>query len=406
MKPFSEGAPSQKEAGNEVNCVTPNKEGSQSHRYESYVMQTGERPAAHRQSKTFTVGGTRSIIRLPNGSLLAVYSRPNAGGTAIFCTHSSDRGRTWADLGQIAQDAQPETDMGDGALVRSRTGDLFYAYRHNHYRGKQATAPDYAIRVSVSRDNGSHWNAYSTVTSHTLPEKRGPSQGLWAPFLFEAPDGRLQCYYDDEKTPLDAGFPGHQWLMMRTWEPSTKTWERPVVVSRAHDPKHLSRDGMGTVVALSKNRLLCPLESVEVMPPHANLVRAVFSDDGGKTWSWQRGERAVLYSPQKTDFMALSPYLTRLSDGTVLCIFCTDEDRDLPNRSGTPPHLLTMDVKVVRSRDAAKTWSRSETISTSHRAYLPGIVETRRGELLAVWMDFVAGKTLGKYADGDGTSPV
>ena len=364
-------------------------------------MQNRETATTHWQSETFAVGGTRSLIHLPDRSVLAAYSRPDASGTAIFCTRSGDRGRTWADLARIAQDAQPQTDMGDGAIVRSRTGDLFYTYRHNHYRGDKAAAPDYAIRVAVSRDNGKHWGAHSTVTAHTLPEKRGPSQGLWAPFLFETPDGRLQCYYDDEKTPLDAGFPGHQWLMMRTWEARTNSWERPVVVSRAHDPKHLSRDGMGTVVALSKNRLLCALESVQVTPPHANLVRAVFSDDGGKTWSWQRTERTVLYQPPKPDFMALSPCLTRLSDGTILCVFCTDEDRDHPNRSGTPPHLLTMDVKVVRSQDAAKTWSLSETISTSHRAYLPGIVETRPGELLAVWMDFSAGRTIGKWGAAD-----
>jgi hypothetical protein len=135
---------------------------------------------------------------------------------------------------------------------------------------------------------------------------------------------------------------------------------------------------------------------VQVTPPHANLVRAVISEDSGKTWSWKRAERAVLYQPSKKDYMSLSPYMTRLNDGTVVCVFCTDEDRARPDRSGTPPHQLNMDIKLVQSRDAAKTWSAPETISTSHRAYLPGVVERRPGELLAVWVDFVAGKPVGR----------
>src|SRR5262249_52889688 len=158
---------------------------------------------------------------------------------------------------------------------------------HNRYRAAHEKAPDYAIRVAVSEDAGRTWKAHSTVTAHAFATNEPPSKGLWAPSLFEAPDGRLQCYYDDEKTPLDAGFRGHQWLLMRTWNPASRIWENPVVVSRAHDPKDLSRDGMGTVVALSRNRLLCALESVQTTPPHAGVIRYVTSDDGGSTWSWR-----------------------------------------------------------------------------------------------------------------------
>ncbi|MES2462484.1 MAG: sialidase family protein [Armatimonadota bacterium] len=314
----------------------------------------------------------------------------------IFCVQSTDEGRRWRDLGQIAVDPEPGTDMGDGALLRLRGGHLLYCYRHNHYRGTREKTPDYAIRIAVSMDNGRHWESHSIVTSHTLPDKNGPSQGLWAPFLFETPDGDLKCCYDDEKTPLEAGFPGHQWLMLRTWEPRSRTWRGPTVVSRAHDPKHLSRDGMGTIVALSINRLLCALESVQVTPPHANLVRFVMSEDGGKTWSWQRGGRGVLYQPKKRDCMALSPYLTRLMDGTLACVFCTDEDREKPDRSGTPPHQLNMDVKMITSRNRGNSWSPPQTITDSHRAYLPGIVENRDGTLLAAWTDFAKGQVMGK----------
>ena len=348
---------------------------------------------------TFPVSGTRGLLRLPDGNLLAVRGIPHDGGAAVRCAASNDGGKSWTDRVVVASDPEPETDIGDGMLLRTRSGNVLYCYRHNRYRGPRAKNPDYAIRVTVSRDNGKTWEKHSTVTAHQVAADGSPSRGLWAPSLLETPDGHLQCYYDDEKTPLDAGFRGHQWLMMRTWNPSAETWDKPVVVSRAHDPKHLSRDGMGTTVSLGGKRLLCALESVQTAPPHAAVVRYVTSEDGGATWSWSGQERGTLYQPMKKDFMALSPQLSRLSDGTLACIFCTDEDRPTPDRAGTPPHRLNMDIKVITSRDKGRTWSSAQTVADSHRCYLPGLVEVKRGSLLATWIDFAAGRTLGRMGN-------
>jgi hypothetical protein len=163
---------------------------------------------------------------------------------------------------------------------------------------------------------------------------------------------------------------------------------------------------MGTAVALSRRRLGCALESVQTFRPHANLVRFVTSDDGGRTWSWTREERRVLYQPAKPDFMALAPYLTRLADGALACVFCTDEDRDQPDRSGTPPGRLNMDVKLVTSADGGRTWGAPETVyADTHRAYLPGLVEVKAGRVLASFVDPKAGKALGRFGTPE-VSPV
>lgn len=347
------------------------------------------------QPESFPVSGTRGLLRLSDGILLAARGGPHEGGAGVHCAISRDGGKTWTDRGVIASDPNRETDIGDGMLLKASRGEILYCYRQNHHRGTRDGNPDYAIRVAASSDNGATWKPHSTVTAHTVPSGP-PSRGLWAPFLLLTPDGRIQCYYDDEKTPFDAGFPGHQWLMMQTWNTAKAAWENPVVVSRAHDPKHLSRDGMGTVVALDRRRLFCALESVQTAPPHAAVVRSVVSDDGGATWSWKTRERDVLYQPAKADFMSLSPQLTRLSDGTLVCIFCTDEDRSTPDRAGTPPPRLNMDIKIVTSSDKGKTWSPAQTVTDSHRAYLPGLVEVRKGTVLATWIDFAAGRTLGR----------
>jgi hypothetical protein len=193
-----------------------------------------------------------------------------------------------------------------------------------------------------------------------VAEAAGSAHGLWASDLFQRSDGTLQCYYDDEATPAREGLPGHQWLAMRTWDAAAGRWGDPVTVSRAHDPAALSRDGMPSVVELPGGRLLCCIESVQTEPPHAGLVRLVTSDDGGRTWSWQREERRVVYQPRNRAFNALAPWVVELPGGGLLCVFTTDEDRPAPGVAGTG--RLYQDLKAVVSGDGGQTWSRRPVV--------------------------------------------
>lgn len=348
---------------------------------------------------TFPVAGTRGLLGLPDGALLVVAPRraDGDGGVRLLCHRSDDAGRSWNVSGTVAMDTEPGADIGDGMLLRADAGTLYYCYRQNHYRGARQDTPDYSIRIAESPDAGKSWKPHSVVTAHTVRgASRRPSRGLWAPFLLEPAPGILQCYFDDEKTPFDQGFPGHQWLTMKTWNPGTRRWESPVVVSRARNPRHLSRDGMATVAALSPQRLVAAMEGVDPAPPHPNLLFLVTSEDGGRSWSWQTQDRRILYRPRRKNYMALCPQLSRLSNGTLACVFCTDEDRDQPGLSGTPPDRLQMSVKLILSEDQGRSWSAPQALTDSQRTYLPGLVEVKPGQLLATWLDFAAGGDQGR----------
>ncbi len=215
-------------------------------------------------------------------------------------------------------------------------------------------------------------------------------RGLWSSFLLRKRDGTLQCYYDDEDTPHRAGFFRHQWVTMKTWDAEAQEWINPVTVSRAHDPKHLSRDGMASVVQLPSGRLLCVFESVQTFRPHANCIRLVTSDDGGRTWSWQQEERRILFESAKPSHLAVSPWVTRLPGGPLLCVFATDENQPLPSPSGTHPWHLKTDVKCVSSLDGGHTWSpAAQTVfAGTHQCYAPGLLPLRDGSLLVTCQDF------------------
>ncbi len=336
--------------------------------------------------------GPRGGLQLPDGTILGVRHITRDGERLFVVTKSNDAGRTWAEHGTIARDTA-NTDLGDGHLLRLRDGRLWCSFRRNN-------APrTYGIEVAESTDGGATWRNHSVVdTSHVQPDDAQPgdarrrqrhSRGLWASFLFQRSDGTIQCYYDDERTPFEHGSAGHQWVTMKTWDAQHQAWMRPVVVSRA--PRDdLSRDGMPSVVELPGGKLLATVESVQVKRPHANLIRSVISVDGGASWSW--ADRGVVYAP-KRDFMALAPWTIYTRGGLLICVFCTDEDRDAPDVSGTPPRRLNMDVKYVVSLDDGKTWSAPHVVyDDAHRSYLPGIIELADdGVLLAQWVNYAAG---------------
>lgn len=339
-------------------------------------------------------GGAKGTVRLASGDILATRTVSKDGEHRVICARTSDGGRSWEDLAMIARQRGHAT-IGDGHLFQLPSGEVWFSYRHNLLGESPGEEREYAIRVAVSGDEGKSWEPHSTVatSSHNPVEEPGALRGLWSSFLFLADDGALHCVYDDEDTPHRAGFFQHQWLTVRTWDKETGTWVNPVTVSRAHDPRHLSRDGMPSVALLPSGRLICAFETVGVERPHANLIRYTTSDDGGKTWSWKQREREILFQPRKPHHLAMSPWLIRLSSGELMCVFATDEDRDEPGVSGRPPREYRMDVKYVSSADEGNRWApAARTIfDETQRNYMPGVIELEDGSLLVTFLDHLRG---------------
>lgn len=338
--------------------------------------------------------GARGQIALADGRIL-MPGRASGPGTQLGCFASSDEGKTWTQTGVIVSDPEQRVDLGDGNIVQTPSGELWAVYRHIH-AGAANPKPDYAVEVSVSKDGGATWQKHSTVAlsrpNGPSPNGPSPSRGLWSPLLFVTDRGDVQCYYDDENTPFQKGFPGHQWLTMKTYSARRKAWEAPVTVARAYDRRTLSRDGMAAVVQLGKGEILCAFESVQAEPPHAGLIRMVTSHDEGRTWSWSKREREVLYQPRDRRFHAFSPAIVKLPDGDLVTFFATNEDRPDSKPSGTPAGEMSLDIKYVASKDGGKTWDSSATLlyAGTHRNYLPGVVLLRGKptRLFASFLDF------------------
>ncbi len=340
-------------------------------------------------------GGAKGFVELANGDLLATRTVGHGLASKIICSKSPDGGKTWRDFSTIDQDETPGSDLGDGHLIELRDHAILYSYRKNVHGAAATNGPRYEIRVAVSRDSGSSWMPHSIVKA--VRAEQGEVRGLWSSALHQRKDGALLCFYDDEDAAWQAGFKRHQWLMMKQWDNKTATWSAPVIVSRAKVPKHLSRDGMPSVVELPDSTLLCALESVATEKPHYNVIRLVRSSDGGKSWSWQRPERQILYAPAQKNFSAASPWLSQLKDKRLVCAFATEEDRDAPDTPGAPVKTMNRDIKFVSSSDQGRTWTTpaSPVALETHKTYMPQLIQLQhprhKGAFICLYLDTVLG---------------
>lgn len=318
----------------------------------------------------------KAPVALADGTLLAAWHARGEEGRNLFCYASADRGASWSRRGVIDADPDRRADIGDGMFLALPDGRVLHAYRRNrHYGPREQRA--YSIRVAESRDAGASWRPHSIVA-----ESSGSDRGLWSSFLLLTAGGQLQCYYDDEVTPAREGYAGHQWLTMKRWD--GQRWRDPVTVSRAPDPGHLSRDGMCSVVELSPGRLLCVCEGVDVRRPHRGTLYRVSSEDGGSTWSWQRGERPLLYAPERRAYNALAPWMIRLASGPLFCVFTTDEEAPTPGVASTG--RLEQNLKWMGSLDGGRSWSAPAVVDAASPLYFPGVCEIAPGVVLVHYL--------------------
>ncbi|WP_432797455.1 sialidase family protein [Poriferisphaera sp. WC338] len=345
-------------------------------------------PAITWENDFSTAPASKGFVALRNGNIISVETNPTDTGPAIKCWLSTDQGKTWQDLGTITT-AEHHVDLGDSVMIELQNGDLLVSYRRNRYRGDYQNNPEFNIETSISHDGGKTWSFHSTVAK-SKPGK--PGQGLWASTLHQRKNGTIQCYFDDEDTPYKKGYQGHQWVTMRTWNPTKKAWVKPVTVARTPNPKNLSRDGMPSITEWPSGRMMAVFEAVDPNPPHANLIAATFSTNGGKTWNWKK-RRTIIHGGAPSKHLSISPWTARFGN-TVVCVFATDEDRPSPGVSGTPVHKLSMDLKYAYTTNRGKTWSDVKTLyNQSGNIYKPSIAILPDGSshnMLVMFLDIAA----------------
>lgn len=322
-------------------------------------------------------GGSKGAIVYNNGLLTTRTVRTSTEMKVILVLGSLD-GKQWSDGPTMVRKVNtPGLDIGDGCLLGLDHRTLWYSFRDNNNVKKE-----FSIRVVVSTDAGKTWGDHSVVAT-----SKGHRRGLWASYLFASQSRDVVCAYDDEDTPFDT-FPGHQWLTAKRCERDKKRWGPPVTVSRAFDRKALSRDGMPSLVSLGGSRIGCALETVATGAIPSSQIMFVTSNDHGKSWSWIREERTLIFASCKPGYAAYAPWLTTMPDGDLVCVFTSNDRADKSDAPGTPAGQLHGDILMSVSDNQGVSWGSPTVVyAGGNRNYMPQIVITDSKTAICLSLD-------------------
>jgi hypothetical protein len=239
------------------------------------------------------------LLKLQNGDWLAVYS-VYAGSlpNRLEIARSVDDGRTWAPISTVLD---PGRKVDNGLLFQLPNGDVLLTGR------SLIDGQSYRLPVWRSRNDGLTWTSspLSIVDANENPGGRG-DRGLWEPFLFLLPDGRLSVLYADETVP------GHSQVISQRVSPDGgMTWGPKTFAVRSTDPS--ARPGMPGIARMADGRYILVYEACPAT--HCPIHQKISSN--GTTWDTTMGTPVPGHG--------CGPYVTSLSDGRLLVTSCENE---------------------------------------------------------------------------------
>jgi hypothetical protein len=260
--------------------------------------------------------------------LLGVFehSLTDATPSAYIVRRSTDDGLTWSTAATVA-----DGETGEGHPASTFYQPFFFELPNamgSHPAGTLLMVGNVVPKVGGSiqprfqlwrsSDAGSTW---SFVSAFQLGQV-GDQHGIWEPFLDVDGQGRLVCYFADERHSDD-----HSQVISHvlstdggdTWSanPDGSTRIAPGLVFDVASTIKAERPGMPTVAKLPNgNRVmayeLCAggLQTCE--------IRVKTSTDGGETWGTGSADTGTLVRTTDGRYPANSPYIVSAADGRLL----------------------------------------------------------------------------------------
>jgi hypothetical protein len=251
---------------------------------------------------------------------------------------STNACRAWQHVTDLRE---PGRKFDNGHLLRLPNGHVLLTGR------SLVDGQSYHLPVYASTQGGRAWQRLSNIDAiegKTAAQKRG----LWEPFLFLLPDGRVSVIYSSEK---HEGY--SQILSQKTSQDGGHTWGAESRIVEEPGGGKL-RPGMGVVSRLADGRYFLVYEVVGL---GRGLVHYKISPNGEQ---WPAGLGTPIEGHEA------APYVITLSDGRLLLTSCQNT-LSLGGQSG-------------------RTWKHAgqEPWPVTFRYTWPALYEISPGEVLAV----------------------
>ena len=199
-----------------------------------------------------------------NGTLLATFECYSHGTSVFPIYESNDDGESWHRLSEIRDE-----EKGFGCRFQPHLLELPVTCgtveEGTILCAGNIIPSDFSsscLHLYQSTDCGKTWSFLSEIVSggHAVVDPREPdaNRPVWEPFLTVTPDGKLICFYSDERRAAGSGY--NQLLAHKVSPDGGRTWgEEKIDVAF---PGGRLRPGMPVVAALPQGRFIMVYEMV------------------------------------------------------------------------------------------------------------------------------------------------
>ncbi|KAI5292719.1 hypothetical protein KEM52_006117 [Ascosphaera acerosa] len=335
-----------------------------------------------------TDGTYPRICVLADGTLLASFTRIDGRTHTLVVSESKDGGKTFQEISEISK-GDGDVDNAHLAEISAEPQTILAAFR-NHDLDENGKPTRFRITVNGSPDGGHSWTFFSNVT------ETSPPNGVWEPFVRKGLKGDIQLTFSQEFAPDD------QRTLLVSSQNRGVTWSKPFNLDTR--PNHL-RDGMCGITttrdsANGKDVVVMVMETTRF--PGKFDVEGMLSYDDGASYE----QRHIVYNPSPNNIMsnrqnptaranreneerggnppgemirdipdiynAGAPQVATFSiDGSLICVFMTDEDV-APNSVSWTQHAAIKAVFAPPPRNGVITWGPPIKIADAE-SYWPGV---------------------------------
>lgn len=244
----------------------------------------------------------------PDGPWIAVRTefrrdRP----TRLVVAHSADRCRTWTDVGSLEQTAR---NLDNGMLFSPPVDPEHPTRILLACRSVAVDKSSGRLLVFRSDDQGRTWADHGQIDASEVEPGQIFGLGLWEPFLYTLPDGRLACAYATERH-AQANPPYSQICAIRTSTDAGATWSDQEHTLTAEPGGGKLRPGMPVVTRLPDGSFVAVYEIVGIGDAQIFVKRSA----DGLAWPDGLG--------QELPGHRAGPYVITLPSGRLLATSCS-----------------------------------------------------------------------------------
>ncbi len=325
---------------------------------------------------TFIYGNTTDnrcfyerAVKLPNGDILCTFMRNfppsdwSMDAKSFYFYKSSDNGKTWSFVSELNSSTNGGFPVGKqgmpGLFVLPQQLGAYPAGTILFATTDWSTGP-YAIHIWRSTNNGATWQLHSSLAARGTNDGVTKGNNVWEPEFAVSSDGRLVCYYSDER---QIGY--DQCIVREISNDGGITWGNfALIVGKNDAPTGTKgwRPGMPRVTKLKNGSYFMAYENINCSSSYpAGVVSFKISTDG-INWG-TASDMGTVVKTSDNQYAVQCPEIAFMDDGSTYGRLFI---RGMNDTCATNKCLTSIDNGATWSTiDAPLTVNRKESVGSS-----------------------------------------